>query len=88
MNFTIPQALIALIKLALTSYHALMDKIIRQGGKEVRVFRTPEGVVGIVDTSIPKEALDALASKLRARISARSANAPLGPSGKPGINLK
>lgn len=52
-----------------------MDKIIRQGDQEVRVFVTPEGVTGIVATAVPMSALDGLAAKLEARIEARRKNA-------------
>ena len=63
------------------SYYQLMDKIIRQGSKEVRVFRTPEGVTGIVDTSVPMSALDGLAAKLEGRLRARAKNAESLPLG-------
>lgn len=64
-------ALAEMARRALERCKALMDRIIRQGDKEVRMFVTPEGVTGIVDTSVPLQVLDGLAAKLEQRLKCR-----------------
>lgn len=49
-------------------------EILKQDGREVVKFETPSGVTGVVATSIPTSALEALAKKLSQRLSA--ANGP------------
>lgn len=41
---------------------------LRRGNKEVKQFMTPSGVVGIVATSIPPEALAGWAERLEAQL--------------------
>jgi hypothetical protein len=48
-----------------------MDDLKRLDPELVHVFKTPDGVTGIVAACIPDEALEGLAQKLRARIAAR-----------------
>lgn len=65
-------ALVAsLARRALDRCKAFMDRIIKQGDKEVRMFVTPEGVTGIIDTSVPLQVLDGLAAKLEQRLQRR-----------------
>ncbi|MBT9610579.1 MAG: hypothetical protein ACOZE7_04300 [Pseudomonadota bacterium] len=75
MSIILIKYLVQLARQVIRRYYLLMDKIIRQGDKEVRVFRTPDGVTGIVDTSVPMPALDGLAAKLEQRLAARAGTA-------------
>jgi len=77
MSIILIKYLVQLARQVIRRYYLLMDKIIRQGDKEVRVFRTPDGVTGIVDTSVPMSALDGLAAKLEERLAARARTAKI-----------
>lgn len=47
-----------------------MDRLKKLDSKQVRVFKTPGGVTGIVATCIPDAALAGLEQKLQAKIAA------------------
>ena len=52
-------------------------KVLRdRDGREVVIFTTPEGVTGIVDTSISPGALDAMARSLRRSLRRRGIHIP------------
>jgi len=55
----------------LSAFYDAVMKTLREMDREVFKVETPEGVVGYIATSIPVEALTALAAKLEAKIARR-----------------